>query len=420
MDATDRYLIISADCHAGLPCEEYRPYLDGKYHDAFDAYVAERHAVRDQRMADSGDYITQWEEENAEGLRGAFDPAQRDKELDGDGVAGEVLFPDADAITGGASPPFGAGLSAADIADPELAFAGARAHNRFLADLCAHSPERRAGVALVPITHDVDRAVAEIEWAAEHGVRGGILIPTMWHDHAPYLDPIYEPVWAACAAAGMPVHTHSGSAPQHEYQENVGVYLAEVVWWAVRPMWFLLFGGAFERHPELKFCITESAAYWAPDLMWKWDTYLGGGHTTKKLVGQLAGKVNRLPSEYFGRNVFIGASTMSREEIRRRYAIGTDTVMWGNDYPHPEGTWPHTVAKLKETFHDVPVEDSVLMLAGTAARVYGFDAGALAPIAARIGPTPADLGQDPTRAVDPEEVRRGRWWKEGLVPPGRV
>ena len=140
VDATDRYLIISADCHAGLPCEEYRPYLDGKYHDAFDAYVAERHAVRDQRMADSGDYITQWEEENAEGLRGAFDPAQRDKELDGDGVAGEVLFPDADAITGGASPPFGAGLSAADIADPELAFAGARAHNRFLADLCARQP----------------------------------------------------------------------------------------------------------------------------------------------------------------------------------------------------------------------------------------------------------------------------------------
>ena len=112
---------------------------------------------------------------------------------------------------------------------------GARAHNRFLAELCAHSPERRAGVALVPITHDVDRAVTEIEWAAANGLRGGILVPTMWHDHAPYLDPVYEPVWAACAAADLPVHTHSGSAPMDEYQENVGVYLAEVVWWAVRP-----------------------------------------------------------------------------------------------------------------------------------------------------------------------------------------
>ena len=106
----------------------------------------------------------------------------------------------------------------------------------------------------------------------------------MWHDHAPYNDPVYDPVWAACAAADLPVHTHSGSAPMDEYQENVGIYLAEVVWWAVRPMWFLLFGGAFERHPNLKFCVTESAAYWAPDLMWKWDTYLGGGHTTKKIA----------------------------------------------------------------------------------------------------------------------------------------
>jgi predicted TIM-barrel fold metal-dependent hydrolase len=415
----ERYLVISADCHAGLPCEDYRPYLEQKYLRAFDEFLAERRAMREQRLADSAEFVTHWEEENAQGLTGAYDPAQRDRELDGDGVAGEVLFPDADAVTGSASPPFGAGLSAADIQDPELAFAGARAHNRFLAELCAHSPERRAGVALVPITHDVERGVAEIEWSAANGLRG-ILVPTLWRGHEPYHHPRYEPVWEACARLHMPVHTHSGSAPQDEYLDNVGIYLAEVVWWAARPLWFLLFGGAFERHPDLKFVVTESAAYWAPDLMWKWDTYLGGGHTTKKMVGQLAGKVSRLPSEYFGRNVFIGASTMSREEIRRRYAIGTDTVMWGNDYPHPEGTWPHTVAKLKETFHDVPVEDTRAMLGGVAARVYGFDVDALAPLAARIGPTPGDLGQDPARTVDPAEVARGRWWKDGLVPPGSV
>src|SRR5437588_7354220 len=109
------------------------------------------------------DYIMGWETQNAEGLKGAYDAAVRNKELDADGVAGEVMFADADAITGMASPPFGAGLSAGTIEDPELAFAGARAHNRFLAELCSHSPDRRGGVALVPITHDVDRAVTEIE-----------------------------------------------------------------------------------------------------------------------------------------------------------------------------------------------------------------------------------------------------------------
>ena len=124
--------------------------------------------------------------------------------MDADGVAAEVIFPDADAITGMESPPFGAGLSAGMIEDPELAFAGARAHNRFLVELCATSPERRGGVGLVPITHDVERAVAEIEWLADKpGIRG-IMIPTMWRDHTPYNDPSYDPVWAACQAAELP------------------------------------------------------------------------------------------------------------------------------------------------------------------------------------------------------------------------
>ena len=91
------------------------------------------------------------------------------------------------------SPPFGAGLSAGMIEDPELAFAGARAHNRFLVELCATSPLRRGGVGLVPITHDVERAVAEIEWLADKpGIRG-IMIPTMWRDHTPYNDPVVRP-----------------------------------------------------------------------------------------------------------------------------------------------------------------------------------------------------------------------------------
>ena len=58
------------------------------------------------------------------------------------------------------------------------------------------------------------------------------MIPTMWHDRTPYNHPVYDPVWAACQEAGFPVHTHSGEAPQEEYDDNIGIYLAEVVWWA--------------------------------------------------------------------------------------------------------------------------------------------------------------------------------------------
>jgi predicted TIM-barrel fold metal-dependent hydrolase len=409
----DRYTIISSDCHAGLQCEGYRPYLESKYHAAFDEFLAERNARREEAMRMNYDYIMGWETEHEEGLRGAYDAEQRDKELDADGVSAEVIFADADAITGMASPPFGAGLSAGTIADPELAFAGARAHNRFLEELCSRSPERRGGVALVPVTHDIARGVAEVErLAGTPGIRG-VMVPTMWHDRLPYNHRDYDPFWAACQEAGFVVHTHSGEAPQEEYGDNIGIYLAEVVWWAIRPLWHLLFSGAFERHPELKFTVTEAAAYWAPDLMWKWDFYFGGGHTTKKMAAMMQGVISKLPSDYFGTNIFIGASTMSKEEIRRRHVIGTHVAMWGTDYPHPEGTWPNTVPRLKSDFADVPVEDARDMLGLTAARCYGFDLDALAPIASAIGPRPEDLGQDPANVrTDPEVVAAARWWKQ--------
>ena len=128
--------------------------------------------------------------------------------------------------------------------------------------MCSHSPERRGGIALVPIAHDIERGVEEVEWlAGQPGIRG-VMIPTMWRDRLPYNDAAYDPVWAACEAAGFPVHTHSGEAPREEMGEHIGIYLAEVVWWATRPMWHLLFSGAFERFPGLKFVVTEAAAYW--------------------------------------------------------------------------------------------------------------------------------------------------------------
>ena len=177
-------------------------------------------------------------------------------------------------------------------------------------------------------------------------------------------------------------------------------------------MWHLLFSGAFERFPGLKFVVTEAAAYWATDMMWKWDQYLGGGHTTKKMAALMKGKISRLPSDYFGSNIFIGASTMSPEEIRRRHVLGCDVVMWGTDYPHPEGTWPHTMERLQAHFADVPVEDTRKLLGETAAACYGFDLDELAPIAERVGPTPEALGQDPDLRTDPDEVANARWWKD--------
>jgi predicted TIM-barrel fold metal-dependent hydrolase len=390
-----RYMVISSDCHAGLPNEAYREWLDPAYRDTFDQALAARVAM-EAELAERGlrnpEFAEEWEEENAEGLRGGWDAGRRDRELDADGVVGEVIFPDADAVTGGASAPFGAGLGASADVPIELLLAGARAHNRWLAELCAASPARRAGVALVPL-FDVDAAARVISATAASGLRGGILIPSMWQPHEPYHDKKYDPVWAACSDLQMPVHVHSAAADREAYGEHVGLYIAEVRWWSTRPLWFLLWSGVFERFPDLTFVTTECGAFWVPDLLWSSDIVYDREHAAKKLGSQLTAHLPMRPSEYFDRNCFIGASNTRRRELARRYEIGVPNLMWGNDFPHPEGTWPHTKEWLRNAFHDIPVDETQQILGGNAADCYHFDTDALRPLADQFGPTPEELGQ---------------------------
>ncbi|GJO63575.1 amidohydrolase family protein, partial [Mycobacterium marinum] len=180
------YVIISADCHAELPTDQYREYVDPEYREDFEVYLAEKAAASQVGGFIDEQFAQDWFSEHGEGIAGGWDVGLRDKELDSDGVVGEVIFPDADAVSGVAGAPFGAGLAQSGSLDPGRAMAGARAHNRWLAELCSHSPERRAGVAVVPILADVDAAVAEITRAAESGLRGGIMIPALWASYPPY------------------------------------------------------------------------------------------------------------------------------------------------------------------------------------------------------------------------------------------
>ncbi|GIT45867.1 MAG: hypothetical protein Ct9H300mP12_04520 [Acidimicrobiales bacterium] len=91
------------------------------------------------------EFVNQWEGENEWGLQGAYDPEVRDPVLDADGVAGEVIFADGDAVTGQESPPFGAGLAAGQITDPRQAFGGARAQTAGWRS--SAPPTRYAGLA---------------------------------------------------------------------------------------------------------------------------------------------------------------------------------------------------------------------------------------------------------------------------------
>jgi predicted TIM-barrel fold metal-dependent hydrolase len=97
------------------------------------------------------------------------------------------------------------------------------------------------------------------------------------------------------------------------------------------------------------------------------------------------------PTEYFQRQCFIGASFLHPEDCEERHRIGTQKLMWGSDYPHLEGTWPHTMASLRETFSRVPDDELRAMLGGTAAKVFGFDTQRLEEIAQKIGPSVEEI-----------------------------
>jgi predicted TIM-barrel fold metal-dependent hydrolase len=252
------------------------------------------------------------------------------------------------------------------------------------------------------VHHDVDAAVGEIAAAHDLGL-GGVMMPTRWFDQPAYHDPRYEPVWAAVAERGMVLHTHSGAGPA-DYDIGPGfmaIYATEAWWWAARPLWVLLWSGVFERHPELRYVIAENGAWWVPDLVAKMDEKYDGGHNTRKLGNAFTENLSMRPGEYVDRNCSFAASTPGAEDIDRRHQVGVGNILWGNDFPHPEGTYPYTRERVRQRFRDVPEDEARRILGETAAGLYGLDVGALAPVVERIGPLVDQIHSDEPLALIP-------------------
>lgn len=378
----ERLTIVSCDCHAGATPDEYRDYLEPAYRDRYSAMIADPEAIR-RRAADViGPRIPSDDSDDERApLTARWTAQRRLAELDGDGIAAEVLFPQP---AGRAAPPFYNVFGHPfDPADPGAAAAGCQAYNRWLADFCKESPapERHAGLALVGAVDDVPAAVAEVEWAKRAGLRGVILRSQPlsspgWHD------PRFEPLWSVCEALEMPIHTHGGEGLElGDLPGSTSIFFTEVCWFAHRLFWHLLWSGVLERHPGLRLVFTEQFADWVPELLRRLDVQYAGTVSSMTLSEGLSLK----PSEYWARQCSVGASFMSPQECASRHEIGVPTILWGSDFPHDEGTWPATQAALHATFDGVPEPELRAMLGENAIRVYGLDAASLARHAARVG-----------------------------------
>jgi len=385
MNDNDRYLVISADCHGGAEIAAYRPYLEQRYLNDFDAWAAT--------------YQNPYEDLTGPDGPRNWDSDRRLREMDGDGIVAEVIFPNT-------IPPFFPKASltfqppALDAGDVDRRWAGLRAHNRWLADFCAAAPGRRAGICQVML-HDIDAAVAEVRAAREAGLAGGVLLPGVPPGSG--LPPLfrgdyYDPLFAVCAELGMPLNNHGGSAspPMEDTAEDPVVFLLEVTWWSHRTLAHLIVSGAMERHPDLHVVFTEQGTAWVPEELGRLDYFFTRMRTAVGSQEHVWGmpvmaRLPLQPSEYFARQCHIGASFIRPAEVPLRHVVGVDRIMWGSDYPHKEATFPFTPEALRASFAGVPHDEVAALLGGNAAKLYGFDLDLLRPIADVIGPRVGDV-----------------------------
>jgi predicted TIM-barrel fold metal-dependent hydrolase len=385
-----RYTVISADCHGGATDSQggFNAYVDPAYAERLREHTAEKRRLFNESMAKLFDPEFMAEQDDTDaavagGRTGAFDADRRIVELEADGIVADVIFPDG---TQDNTTPFDASSGpGAKGADWELQTVGAWAYNRWLADFVELHPGRHAGIAVITV-HDLDETVRQVTWAKEHGLRG-VLLPAGVGSLPFYNHPRYEPLWATCAELGLPLHTHVGSAVP-DYADLPGanaLFAMESPFFSHRPFWFLIWGGVFERHPDLRMVFAEQGSDWVPDTLRMMDNMLDRmfRHEQKRLKSR--------PSEYWRRQCYVQAMFFRPTEANLRHEIGIDNMLWGSDYPHYEGSWPNSRAVIRDALHGAPEDEIRAILGENAARVYGFDLAMLDQIAAEVGPTVAEI-----------------------------
>lgn len=311
--------------------------------------------------------------------------------LEEQGIHAEVTFP-GPILAGGISPAMYLGSQASE--GLEVVWPALHGYNRWLADFCSAAPGRRAGVMPTDL-HDLKRAIEEVEWARSAGLFGGVMLPAMSvKSRLPgYADDYYEPFWSACEDQGMVINLHtgaSGSATDTKYLYDakrggmLGLY--EVFVFTRRPLWFFVFGGVFDRHPNLKVAVTENGVQWLPSLIRDMEQFFDthGGAPVRAAL-------KLRPGEYFERHVHLGGSLIQRQDAEMRAEIGVDRLMWGADFPHLEGAAPVHRQVLQHIFGGMPEPDLRKILGRNAVELWGFDASLLQTVADRFGPTVEDL-----------------------------
>ena len=361
------YRIISADSHVQEAPEIYEQRLPKKFRhraphfeerDGARYLIVEGKKPRRLDIAESREAEQDRDREFRSDPSGGTDLSRRVSDLDRDGVSAEVIYPNDT-------------LSVYLSRDPAYQFAVSKAYNDWAIELFGVEPDRFAPVAIVPVS-DITDAVKEVERVAKLGYRA-VEIPIIVKER-PYNLPDYEPFWSAVEDSGLVLSLHAFTSNEDTYPEDWGeeegiggaldfmtIRMAE----GQNPVSLLISSGVLERHPKLRFVVVECGAGWLAWLLYVMDEQ----HEKKHLW--IRPKLELPPSAYFRRqgHVTFGDDPVALNNIR---FTGAEGLLWGSDYPHDEGTFPHSQEVIERTFAGVSETDKRKIVHDNAARLYGF------------------------------------------------
>lgn len=370
-DAANKYFIISADTHLSPPPTTYVERVEARFRDRLPRFAVEpdgsrwyitegqrRHRVVDSKLTDE-DLVRQ----KAGTVTTDADVHARLRDLDLDGIDGEVMFPG------------GMGLSC--FATPDAIFSGAmcRAYNDWAWEMVGGYRERLNPAACIA-TGDVQAAVAEVKRVTRLGFRV-LTLPCKpvygaydSEDHN-YNLPMYDPLWAAVTEADVPVtfHVSTGRDPRTARGNGGAIinYVSHSLAPTIEPVAALCGSGVFDRFQTLRFATIEAGIGWVP---WALDSM---DEAYKKHHFWVRPKLKALPSEYFRMH---GGATFGEDPsglaLAEEYRL-VDNFMWANDYPHQEGTWPHSGQAIERTMTGIAESARRKMLGLNAARMFNFD-----------------------------------------------
>jgi predicted TIM-barrel fold metal-dependent hydrolase len=243
-------------------------------------------------------------------------------------------------------------------------------YNDWVANFCKGQPTRFVGLACIP-NHDPEIAAKELERVAKLGLRGADLaVPTA-------VKPLYhrdwDVLWATAAECGMPISFHSlGWSPRQpdpaEYKRYDACFrgirrsLAQISGIEFLPS--IIFSGACDRFPRFKFVLGECGVSWIPYLLDRMD------HDYKdRLHRHLT--LSRTPTELWRGH---GYSTYQIENSLPDvvHLVGEDNIIWGSDYPHPDGVWPDSTTVIADNLGTLDERIRHKITCDNAAKLYGF------------------------------------------------